>query len=65
MHKGQVCLTFACVLMQINGQFSGRPLTEAHVFSVEISNAAGSRFVSCTCTCTFIHLLKSFPFSIS
>ena len=36
--------------MQINEQFSGRPLSEfeANVFSVEISNAAGSRFVNST-----------------
>ena len=62
VHKGKVCSTFACEFMQINELFSGRPLGEAHVFSVEISNAAGSRFVNCTCTCTFIHPLRLFSF---
>ena len=37
--------------MQINELFSGTPLSdEAQVFSVEINNAAGSRFVSSTIT---------------
>ena len=37
-------------ILQINQQFSGTPLSEfeANVFSVEISNAAGSRFVNST-----------------
>ena len=43
-------LVRTCVFMQINELFSGRPLSEARVFSVEISNAAGSRFVNSTFT---------------
>ena len=34
-----------CTFMQINEQLPGRQLNEAQVFSVEISNVTGSRFV--------------------
>ena len=47
-----------CGFIQINEQFSGSPLNEAQVFSVEISNAAGSRFVNSTTI--FMQLLNSF-----
>ena len=43
--------------MQINKQLPGRPLNEAQVFSVEISNVTGSRFVNSTII--FIQLLYS------
>ena len=49
---------YTCVLVQINEQFSGSPLSEARVFSVEISNAAGSRLVNSAIT--FILLLNLF-----
>ena len=48
-----------CSFMQINEQFSGRPLNESQVFSVEISNATESRFVKSTII--FIQLPYSFP----
>ena len=46
---------YTCALLQINEQFSGSRLSEAQVFSIEISNAAGSRLVNYVIT--FIQLL--------
>ena len=49
-------IEYTCALLQINQQFSGSPLSEAQVFLVEISNAAGSRLVNSAFT--FIQLLN-------
>ena len=50
-----ICMTLVHhVQMQINELFSGTPLSEGRVFSVENSNAAGSRFVHSTFTIGFV-----------